>query len=150
MVVFGRHNTNVNISMTTLVERQINNIIKKLNHHDKVYVHDKRLLPHLNKRGLKVVKVLSESGYRKGSWYEKNAGPVTACMLLHWVKSGRLNKDEICKHYPSAVKVFDEPNIENAKQLLTKINTYDDYKMNIFGTTPLVHKSEFYVVRTDS
>jgi hypothetical protein len=138
--------------MATLIDRQINNIVKKLNHHDKVYVHDKRLLPHLNRRGLKVVKVLSEKGYCKGSWYHYcgSAGPVTACMLLHWVKSGRLNKDEICKHYPSAVKVFNEPNIENAKQLLIKINTYDGYGMNIFGTTPLVHKSEFYVVRTDT
>ncbi len=47
--------------MSTLQERQINNIIKKLDYYDFVYVHDKRLLPFLKLHNVKIIRKISDN-----------------------------------------------------------------------------------------
>ena len=127
--------------MSTLQERQINNIIKKLDYHDFVYVHDKRLLPFLKLHNVKIIRKISDNIKSAGRWSGK--APVTPCMLLHWIKTGRIIKDELYK-YIDAIKIFDEPTYENAKKLALMINDYGGGR-GLFALRPILHKSEFYV-----
>ena len=129
--------------MSTLQERQINNIIKKLDHHEFVYVHDKRLLPFLKLHNLKIIRKISDKIMSMGRWSDK--APVTPCMLLHWIKTGRLTKNEMCEHIDARI-LFDEPTYEHAKQFSLIINEYGGGR-GLFALRPILHKSEFYVSR---
>lgn len=125
-----------------LRERQVKNIIKKLQYKYSVFVHDKRLLPLLKSKGLTIIQKIKTETYVTGGWCN-NKGPVTPKLLLHWIKTGRLLKDDVCK-YIDVHELFNDLTFDNAIKLSNEILEFGGGR-GLLCMHSLLHKSEYYV-----
>lgn len=141
----------------TLQQRQVRNILTKPETRNKVFVHDKRLLPLLSKEGLVIEKELSREIYYKGGngRFVFSKGFLNPPLLFHWVKSGRILRKDIiqlqsdnlfyCFDVKFLLKLLEEPTFENAVYAVNDMERYSRETRYSISVALPVHNALFYV-----
>ena len=130
----------------TLQDRQIKNIVRKLEHQEFVYLHDKRLINKLTAAGFKIIREIREDYIGAGKW--DGRGAVKPAILMHWIRIGRIWEDELCHYIPRAKPLFNASTAtyELAREVCNDILEYGGYR-GLLATQAILHKSELYVTR---